>query len=178
MQTLAGTPRRRGRPRKFGRPARLVAITLPEDVVAWLGSIHADLGRAVVALYEAAARRHTPAQPAGSSGAEIVEFAEGRGLILVDPALVRGLRGVAVIPFGRGRAFLALEPTWTIADLELAVVDCLDGSEQEEHRRSQLRMFRAQLREWRSDPTVSLKSHSIIVAERGRARPRTGGRKD
>ena len=175
MPTPALTPRRRGRPQKFGRPARLVAMTLPEDVVAWLESIQTDLGRAVVMLYDAAAHRQTAPQTAGLTGAEIVEVGEGRGLILVDPAVVRGLTGVATIPFSGGRAFLALEPAWTIADLELAVVDCLDGGVQDKQRRVALTSFRAQLREWRSDPSVRLKARSIIVVERGRARPRSRG---
>jgi len=178
MPTPALTPRRRGRPQKFGRPARLVAMTLPEDVVAWLESIHTDLGRAVVVLYDAAAHRQTAPQTAGLTGAEIVEVGEGRGLILVDPALVRGLRGVAAIPFSGHRAFLALEPTWTIADLELAVVDCLDGGMLDKQRRVALTSFRAQLRDWRTDPSTKMNARSIILVERRRPGTHSRGRKD
>ena len=47
---------RHGRPPKFGRPAQLVTLTLPQDVVAWLESVDADLGWAVVKLFERAVR--------------------------------------------------------------------------------------------------------------------------
>jgi hypothetical protein len=153
-------------------------MTLPEDVVAWLGTIKTDLSRAVVGLYDAAAHRHTAPQAAGSTGAEIVEVGEGRGLILVNPELVRGLKGVATIPFSGGRAFLALEPAWSIADLELAVVDCLDGRVQDKQRRVALTAFRAQLRAWRTDSSIRLHARSIIVVERRRPGTRSRGRKD
>ena len=42
--------RKRGRPRKFNQPSRLVAITLPEDVIDTLRSRDRDLARAIVAV--------------------------------------------------------------------------------------------------------------------------------
>ena len=47
---------KRGRPPKFGRPETVVAITLPEEVVAGLQKVHADLGWAIVTLFEKAAK--------------------------------------------------------------------------------------------------------------------------
>ena len=38
-----------GRPRKYGRASRAVTVTLPDDVIARLGAIDADLGQAIVA---------------------------------------------------------------------------------------------------------------------------------
>ena len=55
--------KQRGRPLKFGRPARLLALTLPHDVVAALRRIHPDPAWAIVSLYEKVAkkaRRHGP----------------------------------------------------------------------------------------------------------------------
>ncbi|MFP5379666.1 MAG: hypothetical protein ACLGHP_07950, partial [Vicinamibacteria bacterium] len=43
--------RRRGRPHKFGRPARLIALTLPEDVIDWLRHVDPDPARAIVELH-------------------------------------------------------------------------------------------------------------------------------
>ena len=40
--------RTRGRPPKFGRPSQFVALTLPEEVVAGLRRIDADVAWAVV----------------------------------------------------------------------------------------------------------------------------------
>ena len=44
--------RKRGRPPKFGRPGQVVALTLPEEVVAGLRRIDPDVAWAVVRLYE------------------------------------------------------------------------------------------------------------------------------
>ena len=61
------SPKARGRPLKFGRPARLLALTLPDDVVKGLRRIHPDPGWAIVSLYEKAARKVVTA-----SGAELL----------------------------------------------------------------------------------------------------------
>lgn len=172
MTRIPLAPRRRGRPPKFGRPARLVAITLPHDVLDWLGSIDPDLGKAVVALFDAPGGKAAPPRALPPSGAEIVEVGRGRGLILVSPNLVRDVTGVDAIPFGEGRAFLALEPSWTTADLELAVVDVLERGVEDRTRRSELSIFRGQLRALRTDPSVRLTQRSIIVVERGARRQR------
>jgi len=166
-------PPRRGRPPKFGRPARLVAVTLPTDVVAWLERRNPDLGRAIVGLHDAAARGEPREGPADPPVSELADIGEGRALIVVDPALVRGLAGVAAIRFGEGRAFLALEPAWTMADLELAVADCLEAGVGDDRRRRDLAAFRQQLRAWRTDRSITMASRAIIVAaRRARRKPR------
>lgn len=163
-------PRRLGRPPKFGRPARLVAVTLPHDVVDWLGSVDLDIGRAIVRLKDMLAdkgpRDAAPLAPA----AELVDVGEGRALIVVEPTLVRGLAGVAAIPFGEERAFLALEPSWTMADLELSVVDALDHRIADDKRRASLAEFRDRLRAWRTGRAVTLETRTIIVARRSQKR--------
>ena len=158
--------RRRGRPPKYGRPARLVAVTLPHDVVDWLASIDADVGRAIVRLHDHTTRRDARAARPDPPSAELVDVGDARALIVVDPKMVRGLAGVAAIPFGEGRAFLALEPAWTMADLELSVVDALDRGVADAPRRVALVQFRDQLREWRNDRSMALEPRAIIVAGR------------
>lgn len=157
-------PRRRGRPQKFGRPARLVAVTLPNDVVSWLEALDRDVARAIVRLHDEALHRGPRPAPRRRPAAELVDVGESRGLIVVDPALIHGLSGVAAIPFGEGRAFLALEPSWTMADLELSVVDCVERENASEARRADVKAFREQLREWRNDPSITLEPRAIIVA--------------
>lgn len=158
--------RRRGRPPKFGRPARLVAVTLPNDVIDWLASVDPDVGRAIVRLHDTAARRGPREAAPAAPAAELIDVGEGRALIVVEPGLVRGLDGVAAIPFGEQRAFLALQPTWTMADLELSVVDALDRGIADAERRAALAEFRDQLRAWRTDRAWSLDARTIIVASR------------
>ena len=156
--------RRRGRPPKYGRPARLVAVTLPNDVVDWLAAIDPDVGRAIVRLHDQRVDRDHRAPRPDPPGAELVDVGDARALIVVDPKLVRGLDGVAAIPFGAGRAFLALEPSWTMADLELSVVDSLDRGPSDPGRRAALSQFRDQLRAWRTDRSMRLEPRAIIVA--------------
>jgi hypothetical protein len=158
--------RRRGRPPKYGRPARLVAVTLPHDVVDWLASLDADVGRAIVRLHDVQARRESRSERPQAPGAEFVDVGDAGGLIVVDPKLVRGLAGIAAIPFGEGRAFLALDPSWNLADLELSIVDALDRGVADAARRTALLRFRDQLREWRNDRSLALEARSIIVAGR------------
>jgi hypothetical protein len=146
-----------------------VAVTLPTDVVDWLEALDSDVGRAIVRLHDQIAPRASrpPRPPAPST--ELVDVGEGRALIIVDPKLVRGLAGVAAIRFGEGRAFLALEPLWTMADLELSVLDALDRGVADAGRRAALVQFRDQLRAWRTDRSITLAPRTIIVAGR---RPR------
>ena len=169
-----GDIRRRGRPPKFGRPSRLLALTLPDDVIEWLLTLDPDPGRAIVGLFGrvgAQLRRHpTPPVP---PDAEIASIGSGRGLILVHPEDVEGLPNVAAIPFVGGRAFLALEPGQSIADLELAVVDAIDACGLEDtDRRTSLRRFRETLRTWRNDPGYRFRERAIIVVERVQRRGR------
>ena len=167
--TTTSFTRRRGRPPKYGRPARLIAVTLPHDVVDWLTAIHADIGRAIVLLHDQRTRRDPRAPSPQPPNAELVDVGDGRALIVVDPKLVQGLAGVASIPFGEGRAFLALEPSWSMADLELSVVDALDRGIAEAGRRAALVQFRDQLRGWRTDRSMAMEPRAIIVAGRRRA---------
>jgi len=166
-------PRRRGRPPKFGRPARLVAVTLPEDVVAWLKRLNHDIATAIVRMHDDAVHREPRAPRPEPPSAELVDVGEGRALIVVVPALVRGLVGVAAIPFGPGRAFLALEPSWTMADLELSVMDAVERGVTDAGRRVALAEFREQLRAWRIDQSMTLEPRTIIVAGRRPATKRT-----
>jgi hypothetical protein len=149
-----------------------VALTLPNDVVAWLAAIDPDVGRAVVHLHDQTLDRARRAPRPEPPSAELVDVGDARALIVVDPKMVRGLTGVAAIPFGEGRAFLALEPSWTMADLELSVVDALERGVADTGRRSALAKFRDQLRGWRTDRSIALEPRAIIVASR---RPRGSG---
>ena len=161
----SGEPRR-GRPPKFGRPARLVAVTLPNDVVDWLVRIDPDVGRAIVRIHDETRHHEHRAPRQEPPAAELVDVGSGRGLIVVYPALVQDLSGVAAIPFGEDRACLALAPHWTMADLELSVLDALERRSADGDGSRALSAFRKQLREWRTNASISLEPRAIIVARR------------
>ncbi len=156
---------KRGRPPKFGRPARLITLTLPDDVVAWLASVDRDLGWAVVKLHERSsrARQGRPVQVA-----DLVQLPGQRALILVQPEPFKNLNGVSVIPLADGRGLLALDAGRGVSDLELAVIDRLDAKTLSTEEREALSHLRLLLRQWRQEG-VRFESRSIIVAHRGRS---------
>ena len=162
---------KRGRPPKFGRPGKVVAITLPEEVVLGLRKLHPDLAWAIVTLFEKTAKtRKVSRRP--SNEAELVAVGGPRSLIVVPRQLFTDLNlpGVNILPLHGDRALLALQPGRGMSDLVLAVEDRL--AERSLHRRAAaaLRRLRTQLREWRRDPSLRCETRAIIVIERGRAR--------
>ena len=152
---------RRGRPPKFGRPAQIVTLTLPNDVVAWLNTLHPDPAWAVVKLYEQGTRRAR--KPAAL--AELVQLPQRRALIMVNVDALKQLPGAAIIPLSDGRGILALEAGKGVADLELAVIDRLEDRAVQDTEREALRALRERLREWRRQG-VQFESRAIIVANR------------
>jgi hypothetical protein len=163
----AGNAARRGRPPKFGRPAVVVTLTLPEDVLDALRSVHRDPGWAIVQLVEPmlsdgkrAGRPRTP-KPV----AELVRLLGGRSLIVVQPDIFAGLRGVSTIPLADGGAFLAFDHDAGPADLEIALLDRLDEESAKGTRRAQLLQAREIVRAWRQDAGLVFRTKSIILVE-------------
>jgi hypothetical protein len=110
----------RGRPKKFGRPSKAVTVTLPEDVLAKLHGVDADLGRAIVRLTE---RRAPAAAATVVRAAEITSYGN-RAVIVVTPLkALRRLPGVELVPVGDGRALISLAPGQSVSQFELAVRD-------------------------------------------------------
>jgi len=162
---------KRGRPPKFGRPGVVVALTLPEDVVAGLKDVDADLAWAVVRLYEREVGRR-PTSRAERAVAELVRIAERRFLIVVDRADVMRLPGVTLVPVSPTRAFLSLEPGLGMSDLELTVHDRLEEPDVDEREHRALTRLRAQLRRWRRDRALSFHTRAIIEVEQAASRRR------
>jgi hypothetical protein len=158
---------RRGRPQKFGRPSRVVALTLPEDVVQGLGRLNRDIAWAIVNLFETRSP-NGKSRPNGVSepDSELVAADERRSLIVVNRDVFRRLPGVNIIPLRGNRAFLALDAGRGVSDLELTVVDRLDDPAIGKREREALTKLRTQLKTWRRDPHMRFDARSIIVVER------------
>lgn len=171
-------PRRRGRPPKYGTPSKIVAVTLPEEAVAELGTIHEDLGWAIVRLIE---QRQAPPGPGATNSkpvsskarrivgartvapAELVSVGSGQSLIVVNSATVRSIPGVQMIPLSETEAFLALEPGRGLADLEIAVVDHYERLRAGSRDKPAIAQLLAQLRRWRRDESLAFHSRAIIL---------------
>src|SRR5712691_10101872 len=111
MNTLKHGP---GRPQKYGRPSRAVTVTLPEDVLASLGALDADLGRAIVKLAERRGRPHV--RPVRL--AELASYGN-HAVIIVNPAnALKRLAGVQLVPVSNGRALISLEHPHSVPQLE------------------------------------------------------------
>src|SRR5215471_19251823 len=98
VSAKSAVARGRGRPRKFGRPSRAVTVTLPEDALARLGAIDADLGRAIVAAVDRTAPKTKLLEPA-----ELATYGN-HAIILVTPVkALKALPGGELIPIGGNR---------------------------------------------------------------------------
>lgn len=163
---------KRGRPRKFDGPSRLLAMTLPEDVIAALRARDRDLARAIVGLVGRGDRKSSKRIDRAPEPVSLVQIARGRFLITVDSRAVRRLPQCELVPVGRGSAFLALEPGRGLADLALAVVDRLDEPDVEAHERAALVRVRSTIRTWMRDKSFSYETRAIVVIKRGSKTPR------
>jgi hypothetical protein len=164
----ARTRAKRGRPPKFGRPGRVVAVTLPEEIVRGLKRVNADLAWAIVGLYQQRARRVVH-DGAAAGDAELIPLTRGRSVIVVKRDVFKELPGINLIPLDGDRALLALDHDAGLADLELAVVDRMAKLSVRARERRALAGLRAQLRRLRTDPAVRCRTRSILVIERATA---------
>ena len=157
-----------GRPPKYGRPSRAVTVTLPEDVLARLSAVDADLGRAIVKLAE---RNGTP-RVSRVRPAELATYGK-HAVIIVNPAkALKRLAGVQLVPVGDGRALISLDRPHSIPQLELSVRDAIEGGEMSAGERQTLESIAEILRQARSSRGVTLEERTIIVLESKRPRRR------
>jgi hypothetical protein len=154
--------RPRGRPLKFGRPSRVVALTLPDDVIRTLRAVDSDIGRAIVALTSPKAARQTRA---AKRVIDLSRTETGEAIIVVDSSVLRQLPGCSLLPVAPDRALLALEPGQGPAELELFVIDRLAAREVSPDERAALRTLRRVLRRWRRDQRVKVYPRSIVVLD-------------
>lgn len=156
----------RGRPSKYGRPARAITLTLPEDVLAKLGAVDADLGRAIVKVVE---RRQASRAPAVRA-AELARYGR-HAVILVTPIkALKRLNGVQLVPIGNGRCLISLAPTHSIPRLELDIRDLLARGDVASHERDALEGVADILRDARVSRAATPEERTIIVLESKRQR--------
>jgi hypothetical protein len=152
--------RRPGRPRKYGRPARLLAVTLPQEVIGALKQLHADPGWAIVSLVEHVAPRNGAEPP---PPVQLVQVGQGQSLIVVNSAVIAALPEVRTIPLSDRQAFLAFEPGRGLADLEVVVRDRLEQRRLRERDRDVLEGLKQQLRRWRTEGTLHFEARTIVL---------------
>lgn len=158
--------RRRGRPSKFGRPSNPVTVTLPEDVIARLGEIDADLGRAIVAIVE-----HRPRpRPRSVEAAQLATYGRHAVIVVTPIKALNRLPGVQLIPVGNNRALISLDHANAIPQLELDIRDAIERNGVGKSEKQTLRVLADILRRARQSGRVTLEERTIIVLEPKRQR--------
>ena len=154
--------RRRGRPRKFTVPARPVTLTLPEQVIAALSAVDADISRAIVRLAQPiVAKQPHPA-------AELATFGP-RSVIVVNPTrTLERHPGVMLVHLPDGRALISFDHSITIAGLELMIADALEDRRVSNGDRAVLEGVAGILRTARRSADKILAQRNIIVVENKR----------
>ncbi len=158
MSAPVSSPRR-GRPQKFGRPAHAVTVTLPEDTLAVLKSVDADVGLAIVRVVDQVkSRRRRPAVTLARYG--------NHAVIVVTPVrALKRLPGIELVPIAGERAIIALTEPMTVAQFELRVQDALEMKGLHADERETLRHLTDILRDARRSGHTALTSRTIIVLE-------------
>ena len=152
-----------GRPPKYGRPSRAVTVTLPDDAISRLGTIDADLGRAIVTLAERRVPRPRTIRPA-----ELATYGRHAVIVVTPVSALKRLQGVQLVPIGNGRALISLERAYSIPRLELEIRDAVEHADQPE--RQTLEAIADILRQARVSKKVDIKERTIIVLEARRQR--------
>ena len=150
-----------GRPRKYGRPSRAVTVTLPDDVIARLGAIDADLGQAIVA----AVGNHAGARPAALRPAELASYGNHAVIVVTPVTALKRLAGIQLVPIGNNRALISLEPPHSIPQLELDIRDVIERAAVDRLERQTLEAIADILRQARLARDIILKERTIIVLE-------------
>jgi hypothetical protein len=146
---------------KFGRASRAVTVTLPEDVIARLSAMDADLSRAIVALVERT--RGVPSR--GLRPAELASYGTRSVIVVPQVNALKKLAGVQLVPVGANRALISLDHPHSIPRLELDIRDALDHGEVGRPERSTFEAVADILRRARSSADVDIQERTIIVLQ-------------
>jgi hypothetical protein len=157
--------RGRGRPRKYGRPSRAVTLTLPEDTLAQLAVVDADVGRAIVRMVD----RRPAADRHAFEPAEVSKYGNHAVIVVAPIQALKRLRGVELVPVGNGRSLISLAQGHTVSQLELDLRDALDRGVAARERAA-LETIARILREARSAGGVRVEERTIIVLATKRRR--------
>lgn len=148
---------RRGRPRKFGRPSRAVTLTLPDDVIAVLRGIDADLSRAIV-------RATQPLVPsAPSPPAELFSYGDRSVIIVPRSRELRARTGVELVPLSDGRALISMDNQLSVPQLELQLTDAIADPALDDESRALFETLVEILRTARKDDAFELRERHIII---------------
>jgi hypothetical protein len=138
-----------------------VTVTLPEDVIARLSAIDADLGQAIVSVLE----RHPKIARVSRRSAELTNYGANAVIVVIPVRALKQLPGVQLVPIGQNRALIALDRPYSVSRLELDVRDILVREGVKGVERQTLEAIADILRRARLSKTVRVEERTIIVLE-------------
>ena len=135
-------------------------MTLPEDVIAALGGVDDDLGRAVVQLAQPllADVVHRPL-------AELAKYGTSAIIIVKPFAALAELAGVTLVPLPDGRAVISLDDAMSVHEFELRIRDAAETEGLEARERAALAAIGEILKSARQTKGVVVKQRNIIVLQ-------------
>jgi hypothetical protein len=126
-----------GRPRKFAEPSRPITLTLPENTLRELQTIHPDTGHAIVQLASSALRNGGQDRPL----VEILKTSADMGIIVVGPSrALSQISFVHLVEVAPARYLLALDFGHDFKSLEIAINDVLEDLPHSDKRDRELMM--------------------------------------
>jgi hypothetical protein len=138
-----------------------VTITLPEDVIARLSAIDADLGQAIVSVLE----RQPKTARISRRSAELASYGANAVIVVIPVRALKQLPGVQLVPIGQNRALISLDRPYSASRLELDVRDILVRDSVKGVERQTLEAIADILRRARLSKTVRVEERTIIVLE-------------
>jgi hypothetical protein len=138
-----------------------VTVTLPEDIIARLSAVDADLGQAIVSVLE----RHPKIARISRRSAELANYGANAVIVVIPVRALKQLPGVQLVPIGQNRALISLDRPYSVSRLELDVRDILMGEGVKGVERQTLEAIADILRRARLAKTVRIEERTIIVLE-------------
>ena len=80
-----------------------MTVTLPEDVIARLSAIDADVGQAIVSVLE----RHPKTARVSRRSAELANYGANAVIVVIPVRALKQLPGVQLVPIGQNRALIS-----------------------------------------------------------------------
>lgn len=141
-----------------------MTVTLPEDVLARLRSLDADLGRAIVRVTE----KQSAAGKASRRAAEVTRYGRHAVIVVTPLRALKRLPGIELVPIGDGRALISLAPGRSVSEFELGVRDAAASPGIPDAERDALRDIAAILKSTRARGGARVRERTIIVLESAR----------
>ncbi|HMO51449.1 MAG TPA: hypothetical protein PKE26_09585 [Kiritimatiellia bacterium] len=153
-------PKSSGRPRKFIEPSHPITVTLPERTLEALATISDDRAKAIVMAVDTL---RPPDNRSEHALVQVIKASEKTSMIVVGAnQLLSAIPFLGLAEVAPGRYLLHLISGTSLADLEVALDDILEGDRGTDIERAMVAQLRMQLKKVRRTRSVH-KAEVLIV---------------